>query len=42
LFDHLVGTREQHGRNGEAERPRGPSVEHKIELGELYRQIDQE
>ena len=22
LFDHLVGTREQHGRNGEAERPR--------------------
>src|SRR6516225_1143510 len=24
LFDHLVGTREQHGRNGEAERLRGP------------------
>jgi hypothetical protein len=23
LLDHLVGAREQHGRNGEAERPRG-------------------
>jgi hypothetical protein len=33
--------RQQHRRNGEAERPRGPQVDHKIELGGLrHRQID--
>ena len=27
LFDHLVGAREQHGGNGEAERPGGVEVD---------------
>src|SRR5579872_335812 len=39
-FDHLVGAREQRGRDCQAERLRGLEVDHKIKLGRLFdRQI---
>jgi hypothetical protein len=33
LFDHLVGDGEHAWRNGEAEQPRGLSVDDQLELG---------
>ena len=35
LFDHLVGTREQRGRYGEAERLGSSEIENELELGRL-------
>jgi hypothetical protein len=35
LFDHLVGAREQRGRNGEAERLCGLQIDYQLELGRL-------
>jgi hypothetical protein len=32
-FDHLVGAREQHGRDREAERFRGLEIDDQLELG---------
>ena len=40
LFDHLVGARENRDRHVEAERLRGPKIDHQLELGGvLDRQI---
>ena len=36
LFDHLVGTREQRGRNREAERLGGLKVDHEFKSGWLF------
>src|SRR5262250_2575744 len=39
-LDNLVGEREQRGRHGKAERPRGLEIDYQLELGRLvYRQI---